>query len=341
MNRKLFLPLALACALFTSSCKTEESEIKTNTVLAVDENAVDFAYTTSKQVILVTTDATTWSTSVTMNEQKEALWCLVTKGAKDITIRLKENFKKEVRTAVIKVEAPGLKTVEITVTQAAALVERDPFWSEYDGGEWDNTWTYYDAFLHQQGGEDKWKFDPVVYDKPVIPASWWVKSMGPKITSGLKLDSKFLTEFNARHIYRLELSVNGPAKVTFAILKKTSVVTNTGAFPSYISETVRTEELWRSNEITAPTDVDTKPNWWAICDASTAQNIDFALKQTDGEIYLVAYTVAPAAANFTYCRQQLNPLVQSFVSFTDVTGQDLYRFIGGTACLNFYMSEPK
>lgn len=343
MKQYLLMVLMIVSALFITSCEPNEPSV--GTTISVDETAIEFSYEAGTEIVLVTTDAKNWSTSVTMNEQKEALWCLATKGKNDITIRLKENFKKEVRTAVIKLEAPGFEPVEITVTQAAALVERDPFWTDYDGGVWNNAWTYYDAFLHQQGGADKWKFDPIVYNKTEIPASWWTVQMGPKITAGLRLDNQFLTEFDFRHIYRLEISINGPVEVVFAILKKTLVVSNTGAFPSYITETVRTEEVWRSEVISAPSDVATKPDWWAICDASTGQTIDFPLNKNDGEIYVVAYITGggsgTSAREFVYCKQQLNPLVQSYVSFTDVTGQDLYRFIGGTACLNFYMSEAQ
>jgi len=339
MNKHLLLPLALACALFTSSCKSDNDPVnKTNSVLTVDESATVFTYKADKQVVLVTTDATSWSTSITMKEQREALWCSVEKGVKDITINLKENYKKEVRTAVIKVEAKGLPTVEIAVTQAAALVERDPFFN--DSGTWDANWVYTN-FTYSDGGADKWKFDPVKYKDVNDPEVWTESQMGTKITVGLKLDSKFLAEYNARHINKMEMAQKGPAKVTFAILKKKAVVINAGTFPSYITETVTTEELWRSTEISAPTDVDVKPYWWAKCDASTLQNLDFALKQADGEVYLVAYITGATSPNFIYSKQAQNQLVPSYVSFTDVTGQNLYRFVGGNHYLNFYMSEPK
>ena len=343
--KKLLLPvvLALLSVLIINSCKSNDPIV--NTTLKVDESDVQFAYSVGKQIILVNTDATSWSTTVTMNEQKENLWCSVTKGSKDITIRLKENFIKSVRTAVISIDAPGLPSVKVTVTQAAALHERDPFWTDYNGGVWNTSWTYYDAFLHQQGSADKWKLDPIVYNKSEIPAAWMATQMGSSITAGLKLDSKFLTEFNNRHLYRFELNTNGAVQVTFAILKMTSVVTNIGSFPDYVTETVRTQEMWRSQTISAPTDVATKPNWWAICDASTGQTLDYPLTTTDGELYLVAYITGggstTTAYEFEYCVQQLNPLISTYVSFTGVTGQDLYHFIGGTACLNFYMSEPK
>lgn len=344
MKRLHYFFTAFLCLAMCISCSKDEpggggSGTGKATVLSVDKPTIDATYKAEKHIVLVTTDGTaTPKVKHNMIDQADQLWCSSSYSSKkkEVTIRLSENFKKEERKATVEVSIDGLTQV-ITITQAPAILERDPFWNQYAAAEWNASWTYY-TYLHDQGDE-KWKFDPVNYE-PAASGKYEVKNMGTTTTVGLKLDKKFLQEFSDRRLYRLELRTNGTVDVTFAILKKKSVETNTGKFPEYITETVLTEELWRSKTINHPVDTD-----WVIADATVDNPVDFKLSPADEELFLVAYITGGKNENdkgeFVYLQQVLSPLVPTYVSFTGVDGQNLYRFVGGNCLINFYMTAPE
>ena len=258
---------------------------------------------------------------------------------KRLVIEVPVNPSRTSREGEVVLSYRGTDPVTITIVQAAATVEGDPYAPEngYDM-PWDDSWTVA-GFIYQNASPGP-KYEPYMYGENGLPAStslWYTANSAEAITLGVKLEQPMLDYFKGKKIIKMELNADYDMVKTirFAVVEVVKVTDDADA-PEW-----RRGKMYSQTKVLWEGDGDRSGNADWPCAELGEGAVDVP---ASGDIMCVAYMTGEKDARngksmVRYAPQHISKFAPCYISLDGNNGKNMFVFSGGTLPFNIYFSK--